>query len=110
MQEKLDERNHQDNKGDDQKDNQGGLSGKKQVPNNTIVAMNKSKKGSKYKSIDELLEEQCPYHPHHKHSAVECEQLKKRGLAFTPKQDKAKSKDKADEVEDQDKRDKAGES
>jgi hypothetical protein len=35
------------------------------------MAMNKSKKGDKNKSFDELLLEQCPYHPHHNDSITD---------------------------------------
>lgn len=40
----------------------------------------------------------CPFYPGSKHSATECDQLKKRG--FTPKAEKGKPKDKADDDQD----------
>lgn len=67
----------EDDKGGEQKHNQGGLSSKKRGPDNTVVAMNKSKKGSKDKSSNELLQDQCSYHPYHQHVAADCQQLKK---------------------------------
>ena len=42
--------------------------------------------------------QQCPFYPGSKHSATECDQLKKRG--FTPKAEKGKPKDKADDDQD----------
>ena len=60
--------------------------------------MNKSKKHGKPRSIEDLLQEQCPFHLNHKHSAAECQKLKSD--CFTSMLNKAKNKDKADDDKD----------
>lgn len=66
----------------------GGLTGKKRGLDNIVVAISKPKRGGN--SSDDLLKEQCPYQPLHKHSAAECQQLRNRGLTLKTNKGKGK--------------------
>jgi hypothetical protein len=67
--------------------------------------MEKPKKGNNPRSFEELLRQQCPFHLGNRHSDAECRQLNKE-CGLTPKADKGKTKDKADD--NQDNEDKGG--
>lgn len=75
--------------------------GRMQGLDNIVAAMGKQKIWGK--SFGDLLKEQCPYHPHHKHSTAECQQLHSWGL--TPKTDNGKNKDKTDKKDGDDDQD-----
>jgi hypothetical protein len=68
------------------------------------MTTDKSKKGNRPNSFDNLHRQRCLFYPSSKHSATKCDQLKKH--SFTPKANKGKRKDKAND--NQDNQDKGG--
>ena len=70
----------QQDKGYDSRSNQGGQSGRKRGPNNTLASMDRSKKSNKNnKKFEDLKNLPCPFHKNAKHTAVECRQLQELG-------------------------------
>ena len=81
----------QDNKGYDPRSNQGGQSGTKRGPDNTLASMGRSKKSNKNnKKFEDLKNLPCPFHKNAKHTAAECRQLQE--LGFYDKSNKGKGK------------------
>lgn len=73
------------------------------MPDNTVVAMSQSsKKGGRNQErtpFSELLKKQCPWHPYHKHSMMDCYSLS-RFMKDLPEPSGNKDKGKAKEDED----------
>ena len=63
-------------KGYNPRSNQGGQSGRKRGPDNTLISMDKSKKSKKNnKKFKGLKNLPCPFHKNAKHMVAECRQL-----------------------------------
>ena len=81
----------QQDKGYNPRSNQGGQSGRKRGPNNTLASMDRSKKSNKNnKKFEDLKNLPCPFHKNAKHTMAECRQL--QVLGFYAKTNKGKDK------------------
>lgn len=97
----------QDNRNNDQRGNQGNQQqNRKRGPDNTVATTEQPKKAFQQppQTFDDLLAQQCPFHPHSKHSALDYKQLRGRGLNTRrnyQRNDQDKGKGKANQQQDE---------